>query len=277
MPELPEVETVKNSLCQQMRSGSKITGWKFHRRDLRNAIPIKELNELVGAIIVSFERRAKYILINANKNGEDFVIISHLGMTGQWRIEKNYIGKKKKHDHVIMIVNHNNYLVYSDPRRFGFIELHEKIDIKRRFQGMGFEPFDSKLDSRLFADIFKKLKVEVKQALLNQKYVVGIGNIYASEVLFRAGVSPIRKCNQISDWEFAKILKECRIVLKAAIRSGGSTIANYKNSYGQQGSFQNKFLVYGRKGETCLRCRSKKIQSQAQGGRSTFWCSKCQK
>jgi formamidopyrimidine-DNA glycosylase len=271
MPELPEVEIVCRNLSKMLKPNDKIVGWSFFRKDLRFEIPKSSLKLLVGKPLLSIRRRAKYIIFDFGK----YLMISHLGMTGSWREEeRNW--PRKKHDHLAFEVSPSRFFVFEDPRRFGFIEVIEKSEEIERFKDLGVEPLNSSVDFNELTAVFKLLNSPIKSALMNQKLVVGIGNIYASEILFRVGVNPLKKCSKVQVSDYTKIWKESEKVLKAAILAGGSTIENYRNSFGERGNFQSKFFVYGREGEECLKCHTL-IKSEFLSGRNTFWCSKCQK
>lgn len=271
MPELPEVEIVCRNLSEILQPPTEVQGWKFFRKDLRFVIPQKKLNSLIGKKILSISRRAKYILIEFS----DEVVISHLGMTGQWRVEKSG-WQKQKHDHVALQYSKDSHLVYSDPRRFGFIEFIKKSELNQKFESLGPEPLQKDLDFNKLTEKFKKLDSTIKVALMDQKLIVGVGNIYASEVLFMAKVNPLKKCSKVKIDEYQKIWRCTQVVLQKAIDQGGSTIENYKNSFGQSGDFQSYLQVYDREGEDCLTCRGK-IRKKVLGGRATFWCATCQK
>ena len=272
MPELPEVEIVCRNLKQVFGSDSKIKSWRINRKKLRNAIPVSQLNSLVDSKITEVQRRAKYILISF-ENGS--TLLSHLGMTGLWRYEP--IGKEEtqKHDHLIMELSNGSRLVYNDPRRFGFVEVHKSNEIGARLGKLGAEPISSYQELKPTFIRLKSLHSPIKPALMNQDYIVGVGNIYASEILFLSKISPFRPCDRITEKEYREIFKNMRFVLKKAIQKGGSTIENYRNSFGGEGSFQKEFLVYGKAGEACPNC-NRKILQKKQAGRSTFWCKKCQ-
>lgn len=271
MPELPEVEIVCRNLSEMIKPREKILDWIFFRADLRFKIPKKQLQSLINQPLINIQRRAKYILFNFQED----VVISHLGMTGSWRMEaQNW--PKKKHDHLAFEISKKRFLVYQDPRRFGFIEVIKRSKISERFVALGAEPLDKATDFKLLTEAFKKLNAPIKNALMNQKLLVGVGNIYASEALFRAGVNPLSKCSKITQKEYVKIWKEVAVILNDAISKGGSTIENYRNSFGEKGDFQNSFFVYGRAGEECLKCHTL-ITSRMLAGRNTFWCPSCQK
>lgn len=272
MPELPEVEIVTRNLNEIIKPPQKIFGWQFFRKNLRYPLPIKDLNLLVGEKILKIHRRAKYILIEFDK----VVLISHLGMTGSWRPEKlNWI--KRKHDHVAFEFSKNNFLVYEDPRRFGFLEVCDKSHFESRFENLGIEPLDSDLTANYLKNLFHKKQIPIKSALMDQKYIVGIGNIYASEILFRCQISPLKPSNSLNIKQLENIIQWSQSILNQAINSGGSSIDSYRNAFSEKGEFQTKHQVYGRENEKCIKCKKGLIQSQFISGRNSFWCPVCQK
>lgn len=271
MPELPEVEIVCRNLSEMLKKGDKIKNWIFFREDLRYKIPQMQLRKIISIPLVKIERRAKYILFNFG----EYTVISHLGMTGAWRQENsNWV--LKKHDHLAMELSKNRCLVYEDPRRFGFVEVIRSKNSISRFKELGVEPLDLKTNFQGLTEKFKLLKSPIKVAIMNQKLLVGVGNIYASEVLFRAGVNPGKLCPKVSDHQYQSIWREVVVVLNEAITCGGSTIENYHNSFGEMGNFQKIFSVYGRKDKRCFKCHTT-IKTIVQAGRTTFWCPSCQK
>jgi formamidopyrimidine-DNA glycosylase len=222
MPELPEVETVCRNLNEIIAKNSKILAWQFWRKDLRFSLPIKQLETLKSEKLRRIYRRAKYIVFEFDSSA----MISHLGMTGQW---SNYSGEfkkydKKKHDHVGFEFSKNQWLIYNDPRRFGFIHFVKNADRPKYFFNVGLEPLDINTDLNSLNPTFKKLKTNIKAALMNQKYVVGVGNIYASEVLFRSKINPLKICSKVTLVQYEKLWTEVCAVLSEAINSGGSTI-----------------------------------------------------
>ena len=274
MPELPEVEQVARNLKNIIQPPAKIVGWVFARKDLRFPLQQNELHKLVGLQIHKIERRAKYILLSV---GESHILIFHLGMTGQWRVAS---GDQRKHDHVSLKLNvlgQSIELIYEDPRRFGFIQIISVAQLGQRFKDLGVEPLDPQTNWDFITAQFKKFNSPIKSAIMDQKKIVGVGNIYASEALFRAGIYPMKSCAKISSKKYAKLWAEIRNVLSEAIEKGGSTISSFQNSYGEKGNFQNNFFVYDLAGQLCKICRKSKIKQTKILGRSTFWCPTCQK
>lgn len=273
MPELPEVENVTRNLNQIINPPMKITGWIFKRKDLRFPLPQKDLKKIIGLSILKIERRAKYILLTLEK---DHILIFHLGMTGHWR-PKSISSEVRKHDHVILQLDGGVELIYEDPRRFGFILISHREKLSTRFSSLGVEPLDTSTDWNALTNQFRMLNAPIKSALMDQKKIVGVGNIYASEVLFRAGINPLKKCSQISRSTYKHLWSEVKKVLQDAIAKGGSSISSFENSYGEKGAFQNDFFVYGRDGKSCRKCRKGIIKQKKIAGRSTYWCPTCQK
>lgn len=271
MPELPEVEIVCRNLSGMIKPMAKIKKWTFFRSDLRFRIPQARLLNITGLPLQKIGRRAKYILFYF----DDYIMISHLGMTGSWRREPSN-WKPKKHDHMAFEISDKEVFVFEDPRRFGFIEVIRNSEFESRFSHIGAEPLDTGTDFGKLFEKFRRLNSPVKTALMNQKLLVGVGNIYASEVLFRTGISPLKTCSKIKAQSWAAIFSEIKVVLNEAISAGGSSVSSYRNSYGKEGSYQQSLFVYGRKAQPCLKCQTK-IRSVVQAGRSTFWCPKCQK
>lgn len=268
MPELPEVENVVRSISQDIKFPIVIKQFRFLRKDLRWSFPQKQLRALEGQAITKLHRRAKYILFST----KDFTIISHLGMTGQWK--SGPIGPElKKHDHLV-IEFEKKTLVYNDPRRFGFVHVVASSDLENYFSDVGVEPF-----SDLSEDTLRKVKKadrSIKAVLMDQKIVVGIGNIYASEALFRAKIKPQTKARRLLIVQIKTLYKWADQILLEAIAAGGSTISNYLNAQNKKGEFQKRHLVYDREGQPCPVCGSA-IRRFVQTGRSTFWCKTCQK
>lgn len=278
MPELPEVEVVRRGLEKAVlkfepSTPNHILHWVFHRKDLRDPIPRAMLETLQGAVVRRIARRAKYLIFETDRG----MIVSHLGMTGSWKIYSSEAEvKREKHTHVELHLS-KGVLVFSDPRRFGVLDFINAKDLHThvRFSHLGPEPLEGDFSAEyLFSKLHKK-KSSIKSLLMDQKIVVGVGNIYASEVLFRAGISPLIKGNNISKSQALRIVEMVRKVLAEAISGGGSSINDYVQADGGKGSFQQQHFVYDRKGQNCYRCRGK-IKSSVIGGRSTFWCPTCQ-
>lgn len=273
MPELPEVEHVKRQLAALIGTSARVSALEYFRKDLRFPLPKALLKSLPGKELLEIERRAKYLLFKF----DDGWLLSHLGMSGAWREIKP--GEEKiLHDHVRLSFANGPSLIFNDPRRFGFIDWvaeNEKTS-HVRLEHLGPEPFDESFTPEYLFAKLRKRSAPIKSMIMDQRLVVGVGNIYASEALFRAGVRPSRAAGRVTREEAAKLITEIQIILKAAIDAGGSTIRTYKSADGSRGSFQSRFFVYGREGEVCLSCQKAKISTKVIGGRSTFWCSRCQ-
>lgn len=279
MPELPEVETIKNTVAAAV-DGAVILDVIVNQPKLRISIPADFKERIVGARITSFKRIAKYMLINLN-NGQ--TIIWHFGMSGKIKIESQMPTTFEKHDHLI-ITTDKGILIYNDPRRFGLVTLCESDKIKQHklFKHLGPDPWDSEFNADYLIQKFKAKKVPIKIALLNQEIICGIGNIYASEILYHARILPNRAAESINKHEAELIVKFTRQVLEEAIKAGGSTIHDYKKPDGDIGYFQQKHCVYNKTGQKCPQCRCNiaktgGIRKIVLGGRSTFYCGTLQK
>jgi formamidopyrimidine-DNA glycosylase len=276
MPELPEVENVKLSLRSLGAVGQTFSRVELLRKDLRTPLKKELANKLPGQRILSLERRAKYLLFET----QDYSLLSHLGMTGSWRSYQGEIHRDEiqKHDHVIWHFDSGLKLVYNDPRRFGIMELIDKKKQQswRWLKHLGVEPLSEEFNGDFLYQRTRKRKAPIKGFLMDQRHVVGVGNIYASEALFAAKIKPLRAAGRLTKDESADIVKSIREVLRQAIAAGGSTISDYRNPYGESGAFQNYFSVYDRSKAPCPAC-GEAIRSKVIAGRNTFWCPKCQR
>ena len=278
MPELPEVETVCRSLNEKIFEVSKtpqLTNIHLWRKDLRFKIPAAQIKKLFGQKILGIHRRAKFIVIEL----EDHFLISHLGMTGSWSYHAGDLKKYTviKHDHVALEISNKLWLIYNDPRRFGFLLNFDRKQKQNYFNNYGYEPLDmSDADCDQLLIQIKSLKAPVKSVIMNQKHIVGVGNIYASEALFLARIKPTKPMNKLKKNEFKILISEVKNVLQKAIKSGGSSIKNYRNLEGNAGGFQQQHWVYNKEGFLCQRCKIDVIKKVVIGGRSTFYCAACQ-
>ncbi|MES2906907.1 MAG: bifunctional DNA-formamidopyrimidine glycosylase/DNA-(apurinic or apyrimidinic site) lyase [Pseudomonadota bacterium] len=283
MPELPEVETVRRGLAPYLE-GATIANVTLKRSDLRFPFPDRFARRLKGAAILRADRRAKYLLFHLSNNE---VLIIHLGMSGRLRIERSKLTQSPgdfydstpastKHDHVVIDLQAQGRLIYNDARRFGFMELIAANDIEKRFEDLGLEPLSAALNGKSLKKLFENKKVAIKLALLDQSLIAGIGNIYACEALFDAKVSPKKAAGKISLKESEWLSAAVKKVLKKAIKYGGSTLRDFHDADGKSGEFQNRFNVYDRKGQPCPQCKTP-IERMTQGGRSTFYCPRCQR
>lgn len=274
MPELPEVETVCRGLRASM-VGRRVEKVQVRRAAIRVPVPSDLAQRITGARVETVERRAKYILIAMN-NG--YCLLVHLGMSGRIMVFSPAPQELHKHDHVLFHLDDGQAVIFNDPRRFGLVTGApcEEVATHPLLAVLGPEPLSEAFDAEYLYQRLQKRKQAIKPALMNQKLVVGVGNIYASEALFRSGIHPERPANKISKEKYGQLVTAIREVLEAAIASGGSTLRNYVNSGGQSGYFQHHFDVYDRESKPCLKC-GELIARITQAGRSTFYCSKCQK
>ena len=287
MPELPEVEIVRQSLSKNI-IGKKINKVLVRNRNLRFKLKSSFEDKLKSKFIVKIGRFSKYLIIEFENKS---YCIVHLGMSGTIHIVNN---KKKslftnssfyhspiipkKHNHVEFFFK-DLKLIYNDPRRFGFFQLiKNKIDLQNRFKNLGPEPFNNKFNLNYMTKYFKKKNKNIKSFLLDQKFVSGIGNIYASEILYFSKIHPLKSAKNLTKSECEKIIKNSKKVLNNAIHKGGSSIRDFKNTLGDIGQFQKEFKVYGRDKKNCKRqsCLGK-IYKITQANRSTFYCQTCQK
>jgi formamidopyrimidine-DNA glycosylase len=270
MPELPEVETVKNGLSELLSVGARVEKITPPREKLRFPFPKAAARKLKGASIQSVRRRAKYLIFEF----EQGLLLNHLGMTGSWRISEG----PQKHDHVCISLQDGRKLIYNDPRRFGYFDFipSEGEASCRWFHHLGWEPLSREFRAVELHRSLKKKSAPIKTAIMDQKLVVGVGNIYASEALFLAGIPPHRPSNQLTPDEVKDLVSAIKKVLKKAIRAGGTTIRDFKQAGGSSGYFQQKLNVYGRQGEPCRACATP-ISLVTMAGRSTYWCKTCQK
>ena len=289
MPELPEVEVVKRSLTDKIR---KLVVERITVKDekLRYRINKNKLKVLLGLKIIKILRRSKFLLFVFEKNT---VMLVHLGMTGKFFfINEKAIkhktsfyynideSKDNKHNRLIFSLSKRQKLIYNDIRKFGFIKILDKKQLKHNFhlKNLGPEPLGNSFDFKYFKNYLINRNRTIKDILMDQKFVSGLGNIYVNEVLFLSKVKPTKKTHLIKNKEIHKIIKNTKITLKKAISLGGSSLRDFSSSDGKKGEFQQYFYVYGRKGENCLskNC-NKKIIKTVIGNRATFYCPKCQK
>ena len=293
MPELPEVETVRRGL-EPWLVGATIEKVTLKRADLRFAFPAGLAGALTGQSIVSVGRRAKYLLFTLSGGA---TLVSHLGMTGSWRFAEHGIDKKPryyepgtepKHDHLVWEISHpahgRSHLIYADPRRFGFIDLYDDIAHSPYLLGLGPEPLGNDFNAEVMAEKFAGKKTPIKAALLDQRVVAGLGNIYVAEALHRSHILPTVLAGTLVTPKgrpkaaLDDLAHAVRQVLVEAIEVGGSTLRDFRNAEGGAGYFQHNFAVYDREGEPCPTplCTGT-IQRIVQSGRSTFFCPVCQK
>ena len=287
MPELPEVEIVKRSLQKSVYL-RKILKVKVNNRNLRYKVDKNFEKKLKGKKILNISRKAKYITISL----DDYTFFCiHLGMSGTLHIVKNKFENKKtnlsfyhspvlgkKHNHLIFYFK-DFKIIYNDPRRFGFIKVFEnKRTFNNYFSRNGCEPFSKNFNLEYLKKNLNLSKKSIKNVLLDQKIISGIGNIYASEILFHSKIRPIRLANSLNLKEISNIIISTKYILNKAIKKGGSSIRDFKNSDGNTGFFQNEFKVYNKENENCPNSSCKnKIKKLNISNRSTFYCNICQK
>ncbi len=292
MPELPEVETVRRGLTPAML-GARIDKVELRRADIRFPFPPAFAKRLTGQRIVDVKRRAKYLLFQLN-GGE--TLIAHLGMSGSFRMEKTAVStpgrfhhersKDPKHDHVVFVLDNGWIVTYNDPRRFGFMDLAptETLEQHPRMRELGTEPLAPEFDATRLAALFAGSRAPLKSALLDQKRIAGLGNIYVCEALFRARLAPSRPASVLANARGAPtkaanaVSGAIRAVLEEAVEAGGSTLRDHRQANGELGYFQHVFKVYDREGSPCEREGCGGIIARiTQSGRSTFYCPKCQR
>jgi formamidopyrimidine-DNA glycosylase len=296
MPELPEVETVRRGLAPVME-GAVIETLELRRKDLRFPFPDGFCEKTAGCKITGLSRRAKYLVVEM-QNG--LAIIMHLGMSGSFRIESpensaipgifhHDRSKIAAHDHVVFHLKHpfgTAKVIYNDPRRFGFMDLTEleNLNEHKYFKNLGIEPTGNSLSPDLMATLFRGKQTPVKSALLDQRLIAGLGNIYVCEALFRAGIAPTRKAGDLvmKNGKPSKRLEPLAItireVIDEAIVAGGSSLRDHRQADGNLGYFQHHFKVYDREGQSCVKPECGGLVTRiVQAGRSTFYCANCQK
>jgi formamidopyrimidine-DNA glycosylase len=287
MPELPEVETVRRGLLPAME-GHIITRAQVNRPDLRWPFPPRMAERLTGARVLSLRRRSKYILADLST---DETLLIHLGMSGRMLISspnsRETLGEwhhhhpaPEKHDHVILDMEDGTRITFNDARRFGAMDLvaTERAEQHPLLAGLGPEPFGNSFDEAYLVARLKGRNTPVKSALLDQRVVAGLGNIYVCETLYRAGIHPARKAGRLSAARVAGLVPLIRQVLAEAIEAGGSSLRDYRQADGELGYFQHSFHVYDREAQPCrtLGCAGT-VQRIVQSGRSSFFCPLCQR
>jgi formamidopyrimidine-DNA glycosylase len=294
MPELPEVETVRRGL-QPVMEGARIVSVEARRPDLRFPFPDNFTGRLTGKVITAISRRAKYLTMHMDGGP---TLICHLGMTGSFRIEAGEESttpgifhyersKDSAHDHVVFNLTSpqgSHRVVFNDPRRFGFMLFSETVpDEHPMLSGLGVEPTGNTLDGPLLSSLLKDRRTPLKAALLDQRLIAGLGNIYVSEALWRARLSPLRAAGTIATSgkkakaQSERLAEAIRSVIADAIAAGGSSLRDYMHTDGSLGYFQHSFAVYDREGVACPTpgCRGH-VERIVQSGRSTFYCRACQ-
>ncbi len=273
MPELPEVETVKEALKRKILN-KKIMNVKIHYSKIIEYPTNDEfIKNLIGETINDIKRRGKWLMFELN----NYYLLSHLRMEGKYNY-KSSSDELGKHEHVEFIFDDDTSLRYQDTRKFGRMYLYKKeeAESKAPLNELGLEPWDDRLNSKYLKEIYKNKKKEIKSVLLDQSIITGIGNIYADEILFLSKVNPYKKACELKEKELNSIIENTKKVLEAAIKEGGTTIKSYTSEEGVHGRFQQSLYVHQRKDEECKICGTK-ITKVVIGGRGTYYCKKCQK
>lgn len=291
MPELPEVETVRLGLKPALE-GRTITAVRIRRGDLRRPFPPRFAERLTGRKVQRLGRRAKYILVDLD-GGETLVI--HLGMSGRMSVYADGAQRRlgdyvynpapdhaglDKHDHVVLHTDAPAQIIFNDQRRFGLMTLvpTDRLEEDALFKDIGVEPLSKAFSAAYLAARLQGKKTPIKSALLDQRLVAGLGNIYVCEALFQAGISPKRLAGAVRPDQIAALVRAIKNVLKTAIAAGGSTLRNHAQATGDPGNFQHHFRVYGRAGKPCrVKGCGGVVRRIVQAGRSTFYCPSCQK
>jgi formamidopyrimidine-DNA glycosylase len=293
MPELPEVETVRRGL-QPAMEGSKILKAEARRKDLRFPFQKDFIKRLEGQTVTGLGRRAKYLMADLTSGD---VLVMHLGMSGSFRVVEGGTAttpgqfhyprnEDRAHDHVVFHMSSGSAVIFNDPRRFGYMKIiaRKALEDEPLLKGLGPEPLGNEFDAAMLAHSCAGKKTSLKAALLDQRVVAGLGNIYVCEALFRSHLSPKRPASTLADkkeqpTEHAKrLVTSIHAVLNQAIKAGGSSLRDHRQTSGELGYFQHSFQVYDREGEKCQSAGCGGIVKRfTQNGRSTFWCPKCQK
>ncbi len=273
MPELPEVETVKRSLLLRLKGKCIKESKVYYDNIIEYPSRDEFINGVINQRINNIERYGKWLIFVL----DDYYLLSHLRMEGKYFF-KDSSEVLNKHEHVVFILDDNIELRYMDVRKFGKMHLIKKEDIKKigPLIKMGLEPWDEKISVDYLKEKFKNKKLPVKSVLLDQSIIVGIGNIYANEILYLSRINPLKKASMLDDSELSSIIENTKIILENAIEAGGTTIRSYSSVDGVHGLFQNELYVHARDGEKCMECNGF-IEKIKVGGRGTYYCPNCQK
>jgi formamidopyrimidine-DNA glycosylase len=271
MPELPEVETTRRGLLPHV-VGRRVLGAVVRNPNLRWPVPVDLARRLKGEQVLDIRRRGKYLLFDLRKGH----LLAHLGMSGRLTLVPTE-RPARKHDHVDVRLEGGKSLRLTDPRRFGaLLWLETPAERHALLKNLGLEPLEAEFTGTALQGKAKGRRVAVKQFLMNGGIVTGVGNIYASEALFHAGIHPARSAGRISRARWERLAHAVRATLESALDSGGSTLRNFASADGEPGHFQHQHSVYGREGKPCRACKTP-IRAQRQGQRSTFFCPRCQR
>lgn len=271
MPELPEVETTRRGLLPHLQNQT-INNVIVRNAKLRWPVTKKLSTLLIGQTIINIERRGKYLIFETGIGN----MLVHLGMSGSLRITEAD-GLRKKHDHIDWVFNNNKILRFHDPRRFGSVHWTKTDPLEHPLLvKLGPEPLNREFNGTHLFTLSRKRTVAIKNFIMNSQVVVGVGNIYASESLFLAGIRPSRAAGKVSKTDYEKLAKTIKQVLRASIKQGGTTLRDFVNEAGNPGYFRQKLRVYERAGQACINCASP-IQQKVIGQRASYYCSHCQK
>jgi formamidopyrimidine-DNA glycosylase len=289
MPELPEVEVVKRSLINKTQN-LIVKAVKINDGRLRYKIDRNKIKKIIGLKFIKISRKSKYLLFFFNK---DIVMLVHLGMTGKFffvnqkktKYKTSFYydindEKDKKHNHIIFDLSNNQKLIYNDIRKFGFIKIIKRVNLDQNIhlKYLGPEPLSNKFNIEYFKNFISGKNRTIKDILMDQKFISGLGNIYVNEILFYSGLKPAKNVKKLTHVEIKKIIKFSKKIISKAISLGGSSIKDFSSSSGKKGSFQQHFRVYGKKGENCPRVKCKgKIKKIIIANRASFFCNRCQK
>lgn len=276
MPELPEIETVKSGLEQNV-IGKKIAKVRISDKNLRFPYPVNFESDLENLEINSIDRRARYLLINLKNEDSEKTLLVHFGMSGKLNFFNEKPSQIKKHDHILIDFNDGTHLIYNDVRRFGFADLVSKnaINDHKMIKNLGPEPLSDDFNTDYLLKALKNKSMNIKTTMMDNKIVVGVGNIYINESLFLSKINPTRPANSLKRAEVVILVENIKKILEKAIKSGGSTLRDYVQLDGDVGQFQFDFKVYGRNNENCFDCAGF-IKRIKQNGRSSFYCENCQ-
>ena len=286
MPELPEIEIVKRSLVKKINK-AKIVNVKINNRNLRYKIPYTLSKKLVNEKILKISRRSKYLIFHFKNK----LLLVHLGMSGKFLIVRSKDNKMfktsfyydlnilSKHNHIYFILNNGLVLIYNDVRKFGFFMLFENVKLNEiiYLKKLGPEPFSVLFCIKYVQKFIQNRKKNIKNLLMDQTFVSGLGNIYVNEALFLSKIHPLRQCSNLERKCIKNLIYNIRRILKISINQGGASIKDFKNTYGKSGNFQQFFNVYGQENKNCSRISCKgKIKKISISNRSSFYCNSCQ-
>jgi formamidopyrimidine-DNA glycosylase len=280
MPELPEVETVRRGLAERLE-GRRLVRVLQNRPDLRFPLPPGFARRLEGRRVLKVKRRAKYLLIEME---DGTILLAHLGMSGRMLVNRREEAKSELHDHVVMETEDGWVVRFNDARRFGMMDLVERASLADHplLAGLGPEPLDRRFGAAAIEAALRGRATSIKAALLDQRVVAGLGNIYVSEILYRAGLSPRRRAGTVTGVRAERLAAAIKSVLAEAVAAGGSSLKDYVQTSGELGYFQHRWAVYDREGKPCPDCdcdpkRGGGIRRIVQSGRSTFYCPRRQR